>query len=273
MNFYAVFVDLTKAFNTVNREALWVILSKLGCPPKFTHIIRLFHNGMVGLVLAGRDASAPCEILNGVKQGCVLAPALLNLFFTCVLNHALKDLDRGIYIKYRLNGSLFDLCWLRAKAKTVERLITKALFADDCALMTHTEVGLQLIVSKFAEASQLFSLTISLGKTEVLYHPSLNSAPQQCMIPRYRAKPAVVKHCCPTILIGGTSLKTVEHFKYLGSVISSGCSLDREISARISKARQALGRLHTRMMNHKSIKLPMKISVQSSRPHKSSLWL
>ena len=106
--------------------------------------------------------------------------------------------------------------------------------------MAHTEVDLQLIVSKFAEASQLFGLTISLGKTGVLYQPS----------------PASTVHDPPTILIGNTALKTVEHFKYLGSVISSDCSLDR-----ISKASQALGRLRTRMMNHKSIKLPTKIKV------------
>ena len=32
MELVAVFIDLTKAFDTVNREALWVILPKLGCP-------------------------------------------------------------------------------------------------------------------------------------------------------------------------------------------------------------------------------------------------
>ena len=245
MDLYVVFIDLTKAFDTVNREALWVILSKLGCPKKFTNIIRLFHDDMVGLVLAGSDSSAPFEISNGVKQGCVLAPVLFNLFFTCVLNHALGDLDRGIYIKYRLDGSLFDLRRLNAKTRTVERLVIDALFADDCALMAHTEVDLQFIVSKFAEASQLFGLTISLGKTEVLYQPS----------------PGPTVQPPPTITIGDTTLKTVEHFKYLGSVISSDGSLDREISARISKASQALGRLRTRVMTHKSIKLDTKIKV------------
>ncbi|KAK4323900.1 hypothetical protein Pmani_005428 [Petrolisthes manimaculis] len=181
----------------LDTEALWIILSKLGCPRKFTHIIRLFHDGMIGLVLAGGDTSAPFEISNGVKQGCVLAPVLFNLFFTCVLNYALRDIDRGIYIKYRLDGSLFDLRRLSAKTKTVERLVTEALFADDCALMAHTEADLQLIVNKFAEASRLFGLTISLGKTEVLYQPS----------------PASPEHHPPTILIGDTALKTVEHFK------------------------------------------------------------
>ncbi|PFX14178.1 Kexin [Stylophora pistillata] len=37
--------------------------------------------------------------------------------------------------------------------------------------MAHTESTLQLTVDKFAEASRLFGLTISLGKTEVLFQP------------------------------------------------------------------------------------------------------
>ncbi len=44
---YMVFVDLTKAFDTVNRDGLWKILLKLGCPDKFVSLIRSFHEGML----------------------------------------------------------------------------------------------------------------------------------------------------------------------------------------------------------------------------------
>ena len=37
---YAVFVDLTKAFDSVDRSALWEVLLKIGCPPDFVNIIR-----------------------------------------------------------------------------------------------------------------------------------------------------------------------------------------------------------------------------------------
>jgi len=47
---YAVFVDLTKAFDSVNREGLWKVLSKIGCPAKFIAIVRSFHDGMMGRV-------------------------------------------------------------------------------------------------------------------------------------------------------------------------------------------------------------------------------
>ena len=39
---YQVFIDLSKAFDTVNRGALWKILIKHGCPQKFISILQLF---------------------------------------------------------------------------------------------------------------------------------------------------------------------------------------------------------------------------------------
>ena len=125
---------------------------------------------------------------------------LFNLYFTQVLLHAVKDQDLGIYIRYRLDGSLFDLRRLTAKTKTLERLLLEALFADGCAIMAHKEHHLQVIVDKFSEAAKTFGLTISITKTEVLLQPAPATLPQQ-----------------PCITIDGTKLKNVESFKYLGS--------------------------------------------------------
>ena len=83
MCFNTVFIDLTKAFNMDNREALWVILRKPGCPAKFTTLIRLLHDDMTGEVLSDGKSSERFDILNGVKQGCVLAWFLFNLYFSC----------------------------------------------------------------------------------------------------------------------------------------------------------------------------------------------
>ena len=160
MDLYSVFTDLKKkAFDTVNREAFWSVLFKLGCPRKFTKLMRLFHDIMTGRVLSNGEYSNSFAISNGVKQGCVLAPVLLNLFFTQVLLHAVLDL--GVYIKYRLDGSLFDLRHLSAQTKTLEKLITEDLFAGDCALMAHRENHQQIIVDRFADAARLFGLTMS----------------------------------------------------------------------------------------------------------------
>ena len=33
---YVTFVDLTKAFDSVSRSGLWLILKRLGCPPQIS---------------------------------------------------------------------------------------------------------------------------------------------------------------------------------------------------------------------------------------------
>nr|VZI33612.1 unnamed protein product [Spirometra erinaceieuropaei] len=42
---YSTFVDLTKAFDKVNREGLWKIMQKFGCPERFTQTLHQLHDG------------------------------------------------------------------------------------------------------------------------------------------------------------------------------------------------------------------------------------
>ena len=70
------FVDLTKAFDTVNRERLWKTLARLGLPPKFLTILRQLHAGQQGQVKHNGSLSGSFPFSNGVKQGCVPAPTL-----------------------------------------------------------------------------------------------------------------------------------------------------------------------------------------------------
>ena len=44
---YMVFVDFSKAFDTVGRTGLWQLLKKYGCPEKFTTMIEALHTGIM----------------------------------------------------------------------------------------------------------------------------------------------------------------------------------------------------------------------------------
>ena len=118
-------------------------------------------------------------------------------------------------LRFRTNGSLFNLRRLLARTKTIEELITELLFADDRALLAHTEKVLQYIVNRFSDAAKNFCLTASLKKTGVLYQPP----PRQAYSPPHNS-------------FDGTNLNTVEHFTYLGSVISSAATFSKEIDNR-----------------------------------------
>ena len=71
---YMVFVDFSKAFDTVGRTGLWQLLMKYGCPEKFTTMIEALHTGMMANVSVGGEVSESFSVTNVVKQGCVLAP-------------------------------------------------------------------------------------------------------------------------------------------------------------------------------------------------------
>ena len=109
LDLYMVFVDLTKAFDTISRDGLWQILRKIGCPELFVDIIRSFHEGMVARVQDQGQTSEPFSVTNGTKQGCVMAPLLFTLVFSAMLNDAFHDNDSGALIRFRTDGNVFNL--------------------------------------------------------------------------------------------------------------------------------------------------------------------
>ena len=72
---YGVFVDLVKAFDTVNHTLLYMILSKFGIPRKvFTMIKKLYTNNIVRFNIGKEHRDVPYT--TGVKQGNNLTPTL-----------------------------------------------------------------------------------------------------------------------------------------------------------------------------------------------------
>ena len=140
---YMVFIDLTKAFDLVSRDGLFKILPKIGCPPTLLSIIKSFHEDMQGIVQFDGNFSKPFYIRSGVKQGCVLAPTLFGIFFSLMLKHALGDSTEGILLHTRSDGKLFNLSRLKAKSKIRRTLIRDMLFADDAAIVAHSQEELQ----------------------------------------------------------------------------------------------------------------------------------
>ena len=47
VDLYIIFVDLTKAFDTVSREGLWQFMTQFGCSAKFIAMMWQFYDGML----------------------------------------------------------------------------------------------------------------------------------------------------------------------------------------------------------------------------------
>ena len=139
----------------------------------------------------------------------------------------------------RADGKLFNASRLRAQINVRLITIRDMLFADDAAVTSHTEEGLQHLMNVFSRACKDFGLTISLKKTNVVG--------QDVPTP-------------PTIVIENYQLEVVHQFTYLGSTISDNLSLDVEINKRIGKAATTLGRLTLRVWENSKLTNSTKMS-------------
>ena len=81
---YTCFIDLQKAYDSVDRELLWVVLARFGVPEKMLTVIRQFHEGMRARVRTDDEHSERFDVTQGLRQGCVLSLLLFNIFFAAV---------------------------------------------------------------------------------------------------------------------------------------------------------------------------------------------
>ena len=79
---FIAFIDLTKAFDLVNRDGLFKILPVIGSPPQPQSFLESFQSNMHGTVRFDGNTSEAFNIRRGVKQGCVGFHPLWNLLLS-----------------------------------------------------------------------------------------------------------------------------------------------------------------------------------------------
>ncbi|CAM4561369.1 unnamed protein product [Leuciscus chuanchicus] len=242
---FIAFIDLAKAFDTIDRQVLWVILEKFGVPPRFLEILQQFHDGMQACVIVGTSRSPSFPVQVGVKQGCVLAPVIFNLFLAAVTLLSRNSLspDDGVCLQFRLDGNLFNLRRLQAITKTTTTTIHELQYADDCALVAHSPTAMQHTLDVVCAVYQACGLQVNIKKTEII---------AQTMVPTLTP---------PEFFIHGTPVKVVQHFCYLESILTPTCLIDNEIQARINLASSAFGRLRSRVFVNKDLRTFTKAAV------------
>nr|VZI19265.1 unnamed protein product [Spirometra erinaceieuropaei] len=181
---YSIFMDLTKTFDTVNREGLWRIIQKFGCPERFTQMVRQLHDGMMARVTDNGAVSAAFAVTNEVKQGCLLTSILFSLMFSTMLMDAYRDERPGIRVAYKTDGQRFKHRRVHFQSRVSTTTVHELLFADDCALNATTEGDMQRSMDLFSAAYENFDLIINTEKTVVMHKPlpnTVHNAPQISM--------------------------------------------------------------------------------------------
>ena len=222
------FIDFVKAFDTVNRELLFITLRKLGYPPKFIRIIKKLYTDVHARLIVDGELTQSLEYNSGVKQGCRLAPTLFGIYAEVLLWLAFKKIKHtcSVQIRLRYDGDLFDLRRLKAKTKALTVFIRDAQYADDISIFSDTPEGLQSLLTSYNDVAKRMGLCINTVKTETMCIG--NTA---------------------DFFVDGTKLANVTRFKYLGSYVSSDCSMKEELASRIQAMSCAFGRLRKRVFD------------------------
>ena len=88
---FMCFVDLQKAYDTVDHALLRQVLTGIGVPPEMIAVIQQFHDGIRACVRPDDNVCSDWfEVEKRLRQGCVLSPQLFNIFFAAVLTVVLQ---------------------------------------------------------------------------------------------------------------------------------------------------------------------------------------
>ena len=246
---FACFFDLTKAYDTVNRNALWQLLLKYGIPVKFVNVLKALYTDMRATVEVGGERTEPFDVTNGLRQGCVISCVLFNLYFDQVVREALAGYKGGVNVNWREDRPPMGPG--KRKKFTASELIADLRFADDLMNVAQSSDALQDFIDRFSEACTRWGLTVSIKKTQVMHQPGRDSMAGRCTVVR----PSTVA------AIEGKALEEVPVFTYLGSAISNDSEITTEVKARIAKASKCWGVLRGPVFKSTGLSVKAKLAV------------
>ena len=209
---YLVLVDLRRANDSVNCEALLEVLEKKHLlPSMLASILRAFNKGTKRAMRTYGNVTGGFDITTGVRQGmCWHHAVMFNFFFDAVIAATMSThLSASVRMSYSLTGTLLS----SRRKKREEVSVSDLEYADDTALISASMNGLEEALRMLNVFCVVMSLTINARKTKVLS----------------------VRHVYTVHFLDQCSCKFGKHvdvgeeFEYFSSTIIQNCSLDHEI--------------------------------------------
>ena len=202
-----IFVDFTKAFDSIHRGKMEQILLAYGIPKETIAAITILYRNTKVKVRSPDGDTEYFDIVAGVLQGDTLAPYLFIICLDYVLRTSID--------KIRENG--FELTKKRSR-RYPAATITNADYADDIAILANTPDQAETLLHSLERAAASIGLYVNAHKTEYMCYNQTGDIST----------------------LEGTPLKLVDKFTYLGSSVES---TKKDIETRFAKAWTAINRL------------------------------
>ena len=151
---WMMFVDYSKAFDTVNHDVLWKTLLDFGTPNHLVWLLKRLYSKATGVIRVADGHTDPFPFEQGVRQGCIISPMLFNACGESIMRQVNEAVDE------------------RPGCIVGGRAIWNIRYADDTTLIAGSKTELEKQAVELERCSHTFGLRINAAKTHVMTHGS-----------------------------------------------------------------------------------------------------
>lgn len=148
--FYCIFIDFSKAFDSIQHNILWNALLRKSIDGKMLIVLKSMYNNLKSCVRVGNGLSDFFSCNIGTRQGCICSPVIFCLFINDLVNYLRGTFDRGIFVTE-------EICDLLA-----------LMYADDVSSFSETSIQLQRQINCISKFCENVNMQINLSKTKVI---------------------------------------------------------------------------------------------------------
>ena len=206
---FCVFIDLCKAFDTVNKRLLWARLRSLGVYGKLLRALRAGYGKRKLIGKLGDDCSTEKpDVGLGVRQGEVDSSDAFAAF--------IDDLDCEIERREETLGRKLGIALVGTGNACAERVATLK-HADDTVILASSEEDLQILLEVITIWCRKWQITPQALKCECMVFENTGMT-------------------CPTLQFAGAVLPVVQSVLYLGYQLSHRGTWKQHVDRRVDKA-------------------------------------
>ena len=252
---FMCFVDIQKAYDSVNRELLWQICKHYGLAAKTVRMLQLLYKDTKAQVRINGELSDSFNIDTGVVQGGIPSCILFNILFDFIMRRVMDKVKQmgvsGMKLAYGNNDFHHT-----DRDKYEEFELLTLMYADDLVMMCDNSLDLEIFIRTFEQVTQEFGLTMSIKKTCIMSLKQLQEDGSRRIL-----KGQEVASTGTPIDIRNQTIETVDQFSYLGFHINREQSMEDEIETRLSKAASAFNMLRHVIWHRKVMSVEAKLRI------------